>query len=102
MGAIISLRTKAQLRAARAMVEWSQTKLADRSGVSRPTIKRLEPGQGALVAQHATVMALESALETAGVEFIAGRRPGVRMKEKHFTKEQALIDIIVRIASAPQ
>jgi transcriptional regulator with XRE-family HTH domain len=79
MGDAISLRTKAQLRAARALLEWSQAVLAERSGVSLPTIKRLEPGNGVLSANHNTVVALERALEAAGVEFTNSDQPGVRL-----------------------
>jgi transcriptional regulator with XRE-family HTH domain len=80
IGDTISLRTKAQLRAARALLEWSQAVLAERSGISLPTIKRVEPGDGELVGQHSTITALERALEAAGVEFTNGGQPGVRMK----------------------
>lgn len=80
IGDTISLRTKAQLRAARALLEWSQAVLAENSGISLPTIKRLEPGDGPLVGQLSTITALERALEAAGVEFTNGGQPGVRMK----------------------
>ena len=80
IGDTISLTTKAQLRAARALLEWSQAVLAERSGISLPTVKRLEPGDGELTGQHGTVKALERALEAAGVEFTNGGQPGVRMK----------------------
>ena len=56
--------------------------LSERSGVSLPTIKRLEPGDGFLAATHQTVMALERALEAAGVEFTNGDRPGVRLRDR--------------------
>jgi hypothetical protein len=45
-----------------------------------PTIKRLEPSNGVLSANHQTVLALEQALEAAGVEFINDERPGVRLR----------------------
>jgi DNA-binding XRE family transcriptional regulator len=80
IGDAISLKTKAQLRAARALLEWSQAVLAERAGISVPTIKRLEPGVGPMSATHSTIMALERALESAGVEFTNGERPGVRLK----------------------
>jgi DNA-binding XRE family transcriptional regulator len=79
IGDAISLKTKAQLRAARALLEWSQAVLAERSGISLPTIKRLEPGDEPMAAAHSTVVALERALEAAGVEFTDGERPGVRL-----------------------
>jgi transcriptional regulator with XRE-family HTH domain len=67
-------------KAARALLEWSQAVLAHRSGVSLPTIKRLEPGNGVLSANYNTVLALERALETAGVEFSNSDQPGVRLR----------------------
>src|SRR5215471_2247196 len=80
IGDAISIVTKAQLRAARALLEWTQSVLSERSGISLPTIKRLEPGDGVLSANHQTVLALERALEAAGVEFTDGDRPGVRLR----------------------
>ena len=70
----------AQMRAGRALLEWSQQDLADRSGVSLPTIKRMEkvgPGRSA----GDTVVAVEKALEAAGVQFIPenGGGAGVRL-----------------------
>lgn len=62
---------KAQLRAARALLGWSQSDLADASGVSLPTIKRVEPGEGAIPANLDTASKLRSALERAGVAFVA-------------------------------
>jgi len=59
--------------------------LAERSGVSIPTIKRLEGQDGPLAANTRTVAALQSALEAAGCVFIDGEYtgaggPGVRLK----------------------
>jgi transcriptional regulator with XRE-family HTH domain len=71
---------RSQLRAARALVAWSQEKLAEASGVSLPTIKRLEPGDGVLPTKVETMQKLQRALEAAGVEFTNGGQPGVRMK----------------------
>jgi predicted transcriptional regulator len=70
-----------QVRAARALLRLSQQELAERSGVSLPTIKRLEVSVGELSAHTTTVRALRTALETAGVEFIEenGGGAGVRL-----------------------
>ena len=61
----------------------SQADLAAASGVSLPTIKRLEAQEGDLGGRRATGEALVAALEAAGAEFIAenGGGPGVRMKK---------------------
>ncbi len=74
--------TVAQLRAARALLNWSQDDLAVRSGVSKPTIARLELGDGMLGGYGSTREKLIAALETAGVIFIPenGGGPGVRLR----------------------
>jgi transcriptional regulator with XRE-family HTH domain len=69
------------LRAARALLAWSQERLAAESGVSLPTIKRLEPGEGALATTVATLERLQRALEDAGVEFTNGGGAGVRLRK---------------------
>ena len=69
---------KEQFRAARALLGWSQTNLAQRAGMSLPTVKRFETGRGANVSPEAR-QALQAALETAGVEFTNGDAPGVRL-----------------------
>jgi transcriptional regulator with XRE-family HTH domain len=73
-----------QIRAARALLRWEQKDLAEASGVSLPSIKRLETQPGQLAAQPRTVDDLRAALEKAGIEFIAenGGGAGVRMKKK--------------------
>jgi transcriptional regulator with XRE-family HTH domain len=78
----ISIITKAQLRAARALLAWSQGDLAKASHVSLATIKRLEPGETPMATTVETIQALQRALESAGVEFTNGGEPGVKMKAK--------------------
>ena len=70
---------KEQFRAARALLGWSQTTLAERAGMSLPTVKRFETGRGANVSPDAR-QALRVALETAGIEFTNGDAPGVRLR----------------------
>ena len=72
-----------QVKAARALVAWSQHDLAKHSGVSYPTIARLEKEDGPIGGRSATVQAIRTALEDAGVEFIAenGGGPGVRLRK---------------------
>ena len=76
----MSLKTTAQLRAARALVRMSQGALAEASGVSLPTVKRLEGSEGTLPARMDTIEKLERALRSAGVDFTDenGGEPGVR------------------------
>jgi transcriptional regulator with XRE-family HTH domain len=70
-----------QLRAARALLNWSQTELAHRAGLSLPTVKRVEAGRGPKVSAEAR-QKLRSTLEAAGVEFTNGNAPGVRLKPR--------------------
>ncbi len=78
----MGIDTSEQLRAARALLRWEQKDLALASGVSLPTIKRLEMKPGRLVAHRPTLDALIRALETAGIQFIPqnGGGPGVRLR----------------------
>lgn len=75
--------TSEQLRAARALLRWEQRNLAEASGVSLPSVKRLETQPGELAAQERTIVELRKALETAGIEFIAenGGGAGVRLRK---------------------
>lgn len=71
----------AQSRAARGLLGWSQTKLADAAGLSLPTVKRWETSNGARVSDDA-IDKVRAALEAAGVEFIPknGGGAGVRLR----------------------
>jgi transcriptional regulator with XRE-family HTH domain len=72
-----------QIKAARALLGWSQDQLAERSGVSVPTVKRLEASGGDLGGRSSTGEKLIGALEGAGVIFIDknGQGPGVRLRK---------------------
>ncbi len=72
--------TSELIRAARALLRWEQRDLARASGISLPTIKRLEVAPGVLAAHSSTVTALRGAFESAGIEFINGAAPGVRLR----------------------
>jgi transcriptional regulator with XRE-family HTH domain len=62
--------TSEQIRAARALLRWEQKDLAEKSGVSLPSIKRLEGTRGPLAAHGRTIAALQEALEAGGVVFL--------------------------------
>ena len=65
---MISVR---QLKAARALLGWSQDELAERAGISRPTIARLEV-PGAKLGGYATTRdKIVSTFEEAGITFLA-------------------------------
>lgn len=73
--------TAEQMRAARALLHWDQRRLSEASGVSVPTIKRLEGGTGPLAGNVTTTSGIIGALEGAGVVFIPenGGGAGVRL-----------------------
>jgi predicted transcriptional regulator len=73
-----------QIKAARALLGWSQDDLAKKSGISAPTVKRLEAVDGDLGGRAETGEALVAALQEAGVEFIAenGGGAGVRIAKR--------------------
>lgn len=71
-----------QIKAARALLAWSQEQLAAAAGVSIPTIKRLEAQDGPLGGRNQTGVKICAALQAAGLEFIDenGGGPGVRLR----------------------
>ncbi len=78
--------TAAQLRAARALAGVDQRELAERSGLSVPTIQRMEASKGLVRGNVDSLTRIIAALNAAGVELIgdgvaspAGGR-GVRLK----------------------
>ena len=77
--------TGPQIRAARALLGWSARETAIISGISLPTIQRLEQNNSVSpTAQSRTIADLKRAFEEAGVEFIGtpDNGPGVRLKPK--------------------
>jgi transcriptional regulator with XRE-family HTH domain len=78
--------TAAQLRAARALTGLDQRRLAEFSGLSVPTIQRMEASEGVIRGNVDSLMKLIGALDAAGVELIgdgaasASGGRGVRLK----------------------
>jgi predicted transcriptional regulator len=60
--------TSRQIRAARALLGWSQQELADKAIVSTNALIRLE--RGVVDSRLSTLTALQRALVKAGIEFI--------------------------------
>jgi predicted transcriptional regulator len=58
----------AQIRAARGLLNWSQRELAERAGVSKQSVTRIE--RGASDPRLSSVSALYNAIRLAGVEMI--------------------------------
>ncbi|MER8595341.1 helix-turn-helix domain-containing protein [Mesorhizobium sp. M1182] len=71
-----------QLRAARALIDWTREDLANASGINVRTLVRIENAQTA--SRQTTLEALTAALEAAGVEFIPenGGGAGVRLARR--------------------
>ena len=62
--------TAAQLRAARALLGIDQRELARRSGLSLPTIQRMEASDGVVRGTVESLMKLVDALAANGIELI--------------------------------
>jgi transcriptional regulator with XRE-family HTH domain len=83
-----TLLTAAQLKAARALVGMEQRALAAASGVSLPTIQRMEASNGIVRGVIESLTRVMAALEAAGVEFInedaasLGGGRGVRLRKR--------------------
>ena len=73
--------TGEQLRAGRAVLKMTRDQLAEASGVSAPTIKRLEAMDGLLSGHTTTIQSLERAMIELGLTFIPenGGGAGVRL-----------------------
>jgi transcriptional regulator with XRE-family HTH domain len=75
-----------QIRAARALLGWSQPRLAEAAGISAITVKRLEASNDVFQARYETVMKVKAAVEAAGVVFRTdgnGLVHGVSLRQKH-------------------
>jgi transcriptional regulator with XRE-family HTH domain len=75
--------TGRQIAAARTLIGLTQAELADAANISVPTLKRMEASNGPASGLSNNVAAVRTALEAAGVEFIAenGGGPGVRLRK---------------------
>lgn len=81
------MMTSAQMRAARAMLGIDQRQLAELSGVSLPTIQRMEASDGNVRGLVDSLTKVVEALDRAGVELIGDEAPspsggrGVRLRQ---------------------
>ena len=80
--------TSAQIRMARAALNWTVRDLAEHSGLHRNTITNIEVGRYA--GDPTTLTTLEKVLRRAGVEFIEenGGGSGVRLRERSQRSKQ--------------
>ena len=70
----------AQCRAARALLNWSQEDLVVRSKITKKTIADFE--RGATQPRAQTLAQITQAFQAAGIEFLNGKGPGVRLRGK--------------------
>src|SRR6266566_1651686 len=75
--------TALQCRMARAALGWGVRELAAAAKVSTDTVARFERGDEL---KERTIDALQRALEAAGIEFINGDQPGVRLTKAAATR----------------
>jgi transcriptional regulator with XRE-family HTH domain len=78
--------TAGQLRAARALLGIDQKTLAERSGLSVPTIQRMEASEGVIRGNVDSLMKLTAALDSLGIALLGegaastGGGRGIRLK----------------------
>ncbi len=75
--------TSCQIRAARALINWSARELAEKSKVGVATVRRMELADGIPSSNAQTLDLIIKTLEKAGIEFIGtpDEKPGVRLKQ---------------------
>ena len=75
--------TSGQIRAARALLDWSRAQLSEKSGVGVSALMRLESASGVPGGHVKTIESVRVAFEKAGIEFIGtpDSQAGVRWKK---------------------
>jgi transcriptional regulator with XRE-family HTH domain len=76
------LITSAQIRAARAMLDWSREQLSTQAGVGISALMRLESSEGVPSGNIKTFESVQKAIEKAGVEFIGTPENGAGVRWK--------------------
>ncbi len=74
--------TSAQIRAARAMLDWSREHLSTQAGVGISALMRLESAEGVPSGNIKTFESVQKACEKAGVEFIGTPEEGAGVRWK--------------------
>ena len=64
-----SMRYSSQIRAARALLGWSQGELARVAGIGLTTLQRIEQHEGVVKGNFSTILKIQKALEKAGIQF---------------------------------
>ena len=70
----------AQCRAARGLLDWARQDLGPLAGVGAPAVSDFE--RAIRVSHNRTIAAITQALEAAGVVFITGDEPGVKLSRR--------------------
>ena len=75
--------TSSQIRAARALLDWTRSELSESSGVGISALMRFESADGVPAGNIKTIDAVKKAFEEAGIEFIGtpDSQAGVRWKK---------------------
>ena len=63
------MRYSSQIRAARALLGWSQTRLARAAGVGLATLQRIEQNEGVVKGNFSTILKIQNVLERSGIQF---------------------------------
>lgn len=76
--------TGAQIRAARAALNWTAAKVSTEAGVGIQTVMRFEAHDGVPPSRSSTLIAVQKALQAAGIEFVGtpDDGPGVRLRAR--------------------
>ena len=85
--AAMSSLKPSQSRDARRLLKWSQYRLAAKANLSETTVRVFE--NGSRVPSGRKLAAIEMALELAGVEFIAGPPPYVRLGQRNVFQDRS-------------
>jgi hypothetical protein len=72
--------TGKQIRAARGLLGWSARILSEKSGVSLPTIQRMEKAPGVPASLGTNLMAVRNIMEDSGIQFISENGGGVGVR----------------------
>jgi DNA-binding XRE family transcriptional regulator len=93
-----------QVRAARALLDWSQQELADRAGTARMTIRHIE--EGTVQPQRGTLADIVKVFDDHGIEFIGDHGVSLRRDQVVTLKGEniffrVLDDVIATLRAVP-
>ncbi len=72
--------TSGQIRAARALLDWSRAELSEKSGVGVSALMRLESAESVPGGHVKTLESVRNTFEKAGIEFIGTPESGAGVK----------------------